>query len=511
VLQQGSQNQNPLYDFANFSYTTKGQRFLGGSTLKYDPANWVTLEGNFSFDRGASDYTQFRDRGFRTTTFAPATNLGTLAQGADDDQSLNASFATTLRRSFGDLRMSAVGKYLYEQQYNTGLDLAGNELVVPGLVSANAVVNQDTRSFGSSRTRTTGVALIGSLVADYKDRYLVQANLRRDGSSRFGSGNRWATFPGLSGSWIVSREPWWGVKDAVSLFKLRAAYGQTGNRPSFVAQYATFTLGAGGQLNPSQLGNPDLRPEVRTETEYGVDLELYGRYGLNLTYADNNIRNQILLVPQSFGSGFINQWQNAGTLQNRSFEGSLNIPVVNRPNVGYSATLIATRLRSRITQLNVEPFFVGNTNLQGAERIIRIAEGEYMGTMYGRDFIRSCSQLPGAFRGQCSGSSWRRERRVPTQRPGVHRLGRAGQLARGGRHRRTCGARGCPPRRRRTARSRGTGRRPSTGGCRSFCATRPPGSPRRCRSAGRSPRSSTACRRTSGSGSSRSTAWWTRR
>ncbi len=404
VLQQGSQNQNPAYDFANFSYTTKGQRFLGGTTLKYDPFDWMTVEGNFSFDRASADFSQLRDRGFRTTNFNPAINLGTLAQGASDDQSLNSSVATTLRRTFGDLRLSAVGKYLYEQQYNTGLDLSGNELVVPGLVSADAVVNQDTRAFGSSRTRTTGVALIGSLVADYKDRYLVQANLRRDGSSRFGAGNRWATFPGISGSWIVSREPWWTPKNAVSLFKLRAAYGQTGNRPSFVAQYATFTLGAGGQLNPSQLGNPDLRPEVRTETEYGMDMELFGKYGLNLTYADNNIRNQILLVPQSFGTGFINQWQNAGTLQNRSFEASLNVPVVNRPNVAYSATFIATRLRSKITQLNVEPFFVG-ANLQAADQIIRIAEGEYMGTLYGRDFIKRCDQLPGAFRGQCSGSS----------------------------------------------------------------------------------------------------------
>lgn len=405
VLQQGSQNQNPLYDFENFRYSRKGQRFLGSSTLKFDPAEWVTLEGNFSYDRRGNDYTQIRDRGFRTTTVNPALNNGTLAQGASDDQSLNTSVTATLRRTFGDLRLSTVGRYIYEQQYETGLDLNGTQLVVPGLISADAIVDQDTRAFGSSRFRTTGMAFIGSLVADYKDRYLVQANLRQDGSSRFGAGNRWATFPGISGSWIVSREPWWKADNALSLFKLRTAYGQTGNRPRFTAQYATFTLGAGGQLNPAQLGNPNLRPEVRSEVEYGLDLEFYRRVGLNLTYADNNIRNQILQVPQSFGTGYISQWQNVGTLQNRSFEASLNVPVITRPNVSYSATLIFSRLRSRISKLNVEPFYVGNVNLQAAERIIRIAEGEYMGTIYGRDFVRRCDQLPGAFRGQCSGNA----------------------------------------------------------------------------------------------------------
>ena len=402
-LNQGSQNDNPLYSFENSQTLGKGQRFLGGATLKYDPFDWATVEGNFSYDRNAGDYSLLQDRGFRTTTLNAAAANGFLGQGSGDDQSLNSSVTATVRREFGDLRTSLSGRYLYEQQYSTSQDLSGNNLVVPGLRTLGAAVDQDTKSVSSSSSLVRGVGYMGSLQLDYKDRYLVQANLRRDGSSLFGAQNRWKNFPGVSGSWIVSREPWWFSDNALSLLKLRAAYGQTGQRPSFSAQYAAFSIGAGGTLNPAQLGNPNLKPEVRSEIEYGIEMEFFNRVGLTTTYAVNTIRDQILPVPLSYTSGFTSQWTNAGTLQNKSFEVSLDVPILNRPNASWSARLIFDRLRSQVTQLNVAPYFTG-TGAQATESIFRIAPGERLGTLYGRDFVTNCAQLPAPFNGQCGGA-----------------------------------------------------------------------------------------------------------
>ena len=129
----------------------------------------------------------------------------------------------------------------------------------------------------------------------------------------------------------------------MSLLKLRAAYGQAGQRPSFLAQYATFTIGAGGTLNPAQLGNPNLKPEIRAETEYGVELEFFNKIGFTATYAVNDIRDQILPVPLSYASGFTSQFTNAGTLQNKSLELTLDVPVFNRPNASWSSRLIFDR------------------------------------------------------------------------------------------------------------------------------------------------------------------------
>jgi len=399
VLQQGEQNENPLYSFENANQTSKGSRFLGGATLKYDPVEWATVEGNFSYDRNTGDAAQVNDLGFRSTIAGPA-NVGALGMSSGDDQSINTSVTGTLRRAFGDLRTSLSGRYLYEQQYSTGLSLSGNNLVVPGLLTAAAVTDQNSKAIGYGETIVRGQAMMGSLQLDFKDRYLIQANLRRDGSSLFGADQRWKTFPGISGSWIASREPWWFAPQALSLFKLRAAYGQTGQRPSFAAQYATFTIGAGGVLTPNTLGNPDLKPEVRAETEVGIDLEFFSKVGLNVTYAVNNITDQILPVPLSNASGFGTQWQNAGTLRNTSFEVSLDVPWINRPSFSWSSRVIYDRVRSEITELGV-PAFPSGAGVQGTEVMFRFAPGEQLGTIYGRDFVMNCSQLPAPFNTQC--------------------------------------------------------------------------------------------------------------
>lgn len=414
VLSQGEQNGNPLYDIENNRQTSKGTRFLGGSTVKYDPFEWVTVEGNFSYDRGTSDDNLLNDLGFRSTTASPSVNNGFLAYGQSDQESLNSSGTVTLRRQlFADFRATLTGRYQYDQQSSTFSGLQGSVLVVPGLNTGDAITDQNSKQVTTSRTLVRGQAYIGSLQLDFKDRYLIQANLRRDGSSLFGRNNRWANFPGISGSWVVSREPWWFGGTPLSLLKLRTAYGQTGQRPSFAAQYATFTIGNGGSLVPSTLGNPNLRPEVRSEIEYGAELEFFKRYGLSVTYATDNIRDQILPVPLPVGSGFSQQYQNAGTLQNKSLEMSLDVPIVTKRDFSWSGRVIYDRLRSKITELNRAPYFTFGGSIvstpgqaaaiaQATETIFRIAPGEEMGSLYGRDFVRSCGQLPKSFASQCS-------------------------------------------------------------------------------------------------------------
>lgn len=410
VLAQGEQNANPLYDVANNQQTSKGTRFLGGSTLRYTPADWATVDATFGYDRSTGNATLVNDLGFRTTLVGQAINTGALGAFAADSESINSQLTVTLNRElFKDFRASLTGRYIYEQQVSNFNSLQGASLVVPNLATADALTDQNSKAISTGQQIVRGVAYVAATQLDFKDRYLLQANIRRGGSSLFGANNRWANFPGVSGSWIVSREPWWFGGNALSLFKLRGAYGETGNRPSFVAQYATFNFGAGGLLTPAQLGNPNLRPEVRKETEVGVDAEFFKRYNLNLTYAVNNTVNQILPVPLPFGSGFSTQFQNAGTLKNGSFEASLELPFKRTRNLSWSGRLIYDRLRSRITKLNVQPYFTGynipGQTLQGAENIYRIAQGEKFGTLYGRDFVRSCGQLPAAFQAQCSGSA----------------------------------------------------------------------------------------------------------
>ena len=395
-LNQGLQNDNPIYSFANSERDDTRDRFLGNVDVKFTPFSWLDLNGQFGYDRSSGAAITLIDRGFRTTASDPTTNNGFIGRSSFADQSYNTSFNATARRQFGKLNAKLNGRYLYEQQDFNSLSNSGNNIPFPGLQNSGALVQNLGLGSGSASVRGIGMFLSTDL--DYNDKYILSALVRRDGSSLFGSENRWATFGRFSGAYRLSQEKWW-PSNVINEFKLRGSRGSAGGRPNFSAQYETFTVST-GVINPTLLGNKLLKPEVNTETEFGIDAEILSKYGVTVTYAQSNIENQILPVPQPTVTGFSSQWQNAGTLQNKVWEVSLNVPLISRPNLTWSARMNFDRVRSQITELGVPEFFTA-TGLQGADNSFRFAEGEKLGTFYGRRWVRQCAQLPTPFSGQC--------------------------------------------------------------------------------------------------------------
>jgi TonB-linked SusC/RagA family outer membrane protein len=403
-LGQGEQNSNPAYHMANDNRVDRGNRFVGGMTTRYSPVSWLNLDGVFGYDRQSGQYVWMRDKGFRTTT-SSAVSEGFLQEGSWDNEQWNTSLAATATRQFFDeLNVAASTRYLFSDQNIRGNAFNGTHLVLPGLETAGAVTQN--QNVASTRQAIRDMAFFWSLDFDYKDRYILGGLMRRDGSSLFGAGNRWQTFGRVSAAWLVSSEPWWFAPQAVTLWKLRAARGSTGQRPSFNAQYETYTIGAGGTLNPATLGNKDLKPEINTETEVGTDIELFGRYGINLSYSRAVVDQQILPVRPSTATGFASQWQNAGEITNKTYEATLTIPMLTRGSVNWTSRFIWDQTRSTITRLDV-PEFVG-TIFPGPGNtfdIFKFRQGEQIGTVYGFDMVRSCDQLPAPYNSQCSMNS----------------------------------------------------------------------------------------------------------
>lgn len=397
-LNQGAQNSNPLYLFQNERQTDENDRFLGSVNVRYAPLEWLTVEGNAGYDRASGTTFFIRDAGFRISQPSATLPLGTIFRSSGETQSYNTGLtATATRTFFGDLETRALAQYLYEQQDGLSMDLQGIDLAAAGLTTAEAA--SQNLDIDSDETSVRAMGVLGGISATYKGRYIVDAVLRHDGSSLFGEANRWATYGRGSIAWRVSDEPWW-FAPPVSDLKLRASIGTAGGRPRFDAQYETFTIGTGGVLSPATLGNRNLRPEVTTEQEYGIDLELFRRIGLNVTYAFAETEDQILLVPPSQATGFTNQWQNAGTLENKTWEVSLNVPIITRRELSWSTRLSWDQTRTFITKLGVPPFFAGPPQ-QGAGEMFQFAEGERYGTIYGRKFITNCAELPAPFSSQC--------------------------------------------------------------------------------------------------------------
>jgi len=398
----GSQNENPLYSFENALRSDVSSRFIGGANVTFTPANWVNIEGNLGYDLRRTTFSQIQDKGYRSTSSVPATNNGFIFRGGAGNEALDASLNATVRREFGpDLRARITARYLFEQRdadQNTG---SGRFLSVKGVTSLGNVTQQ--QSVASTFTRIRQIGQFIGMNLEFKDRYIVDALVRRDGSSLFGPGNRWATFGRVSTAWRLSQEPWWFLPQATE-FKLRGSYGTAGGSPNFTAQYESFNIGNGGLLTLTTLGNRNLQPELHQEIELGADIELFGRYGITATYAHSVIDRQILQVPVSSSTGYQNQWQNAGALLNITHELSINIPVIQKREMSWTMGLVYDHNRSWIKRLDVAPYTYG-TGQQGTEQMFQAEEGQRVGTFYGRYFLRSCGDLPAPYNSDCGGAT----------------------------------------------------------------------------------------------------------
>ena len=255
------------------------------------------------------------------------------------------------------------------------------------------------------------VGFLSGASLDYKDRYVLDGTFRYDGSSLFGQGNRWAPFGRVAAVWRISQEPWYNVPHLSDL-RFRASHGTAGSTPRFTAQYEVYNV-SNGNLSLGNAGNTKLKPETTTEDEIGTDFTLFDRLGTEFTYAHDVTRDQMLQVVTPSSLGFATQWQNAGTLDNKTFELASNLPVINKKDFTWSMRGTWDRTRTFITQLFTPDFTQDGGTSQGTTTYFHItantadtgtANGTPLnrfGNMWGRKFYRQCSDLPSPIQAQC--------------------------------------------------------------------------------------------------------------
>jgi TonB-linked SusC/RagA family outer membrane protein len=396
----GTQNYNPVYWWENNDREDTRWRYLFGSTVRYTPTTWMEADANFSMDRRNLEFSQFRNKGFRFPQNNPGIHGGLIFSGVSTNQSMNSTAGVTFRPNFeAPVNTQLVFRWLYEEQENDTRRIQGNTLRVADIRDGRNAQTMVDMLHTQNQTRQMGLSA-GTFI-DVLDRYTVDLAIRRDGNSRFGEENRWQTYGRASAAWLMAREEWFPV-DAITMFTLRGSYGTAGNAPSFGAQYETFTLGQGGTMAAATLGNPLLRPEVVTEREISGEMEINDRWGLSVAYSNALARDQILPVPVSIATGFPTQWQNAGDLRNITWEVALTLPLVQGRDFSWTSRLNYMNNTPTIESLGMPPFLIGTT-LQATEQIIRIEEGLRYGTIWGRQFMTSCADLPAEFQAQCGG------------------------------------------------------------------------------------------------------------
>lgn len=251
------------------------------------------------------------------------------------------------------------------------------------------------------------VSFFGKANYNYADKYMASFTIRRDGSSRFGKNNRYATFPSVSAGWRINQESFLKKASWIDDLKIRASWGQTGNQEiDNLARYTLYvsnygvnenggqsygtsydiagtnggsTLASGFKRN--QIGNDNIKWETTTQTDLGFDFAffrntLYGNFDWYFKKTKDILVNMPGIAVMGEGSS---QWINAGEMENRGFE--FNIGYRNQTHFGlkYDVTANISSYRNKITALPTTVAANGTFGGNGVKSII----GHPMGAQVG--------------------------------------------------------------------------------------------------------------------------------
>ncbi len=210
---------------------------------------------------------------------------------------------------------------------------------------------------------------------NFNDKYLLQASVRRDGSSVFGDNNQWGYFPSVGLAWRIDQEGFMQKQSLFNDLKLRASYGVTGNSSGFNAYTAQFMSGSLGTYyyngvqtaayGPTQAANPDLQWEKTATSNIGVDFSiLKGKVSGTVEVYDKNTTGMIysyrvnpMLVP--VGSII----SNGGSMNNKGIEVTLNATPVSKGKFTWNTSLNLAHNSNKITSLS-NPLFAGGDSIR---------------------------------------------------------------------------------------------------------------------------------------------------
>ena len=393
---QGSNFSNPFYVAQNRTWETDQERLFGGIGLDFVILDDWTLTARQSIDRTNRRTEFFYPKGFQTPDDDALLASGLDQRTDDQRQDLITELSTTYAGEFRDVTYTATAKYLYEQREVDDLFLEGAGFPASGIRSVGTT-DSENYSIGSFKSEERTENFFLNLDLDYQDTYILSGLIRRDGSSLFGEDERWQTYFRGAAAYRLTED--FDIPN-VSELKLRAAYGSSGNRPPFSAQYETYSATESG-LQIENLGNSELRSSTIFETTIGIDATFLQRFNLTVNYADSRTEDDYLRVPLAGGVGFNNQFQNIGEVESTTWEASLESQILtgnDGPSLSVGTTF--SRVRQEITDLGGSPAFTrdpadldsDNTDAP-ALALFRVEEGVPFGAMYGNKLLTSLDQL----------------------------------------------------------------------------------------------------------------------
>lgn len=393
---------NPIFTVDNQDTDNIRNRFLGSVTGELEILDGLKLRANVAMDATFGESHTFdikiNDQ-FRTNSY------NQLGLSHDKNWSFLQEYFLSYDKQFGQHSLSLVGGYT-SQTFNDiysnqrGRDFASEDKSLRYMQYAGTIVSIPLSDGGNGgRSYDALASVFGRVNYSFKDRYLLTATLRSDGSSKFAPGNQWGYFPAFSAGWRLSEEDFF--KNALPIFsnfKLTGGWGQLGNQNVASLQYLAlinssyrYAFGNGGVQNQiagaaqSRLANVHIGWETAEMSNFGLEAGLLKNslyFSANYFVKDTK---KMLLAPPSIGTIGTSTIpdQNIGQLRNQGLE----LEASYRHSVGdftFNFSGNATFIKNRITKLATPGGFLA-TQLygRGQQEIVRTYEGHPYGTFYG--------------------------------------------------------------------------------------------------------------------------------
>lgn len=354
---------NPVALAYGYDYRNENSRIYGNTFGEYEIMDGLKAIFRLGGDINNSRNDEYSDR---------TTQRGKANGGIGNVVSTNLKYwlaeaLVNYDRTFGQHQVSLMGgstwekfETLNQRSYATGFlsDVTNTNL----LQSGNALTNQVSTSKSVYKLQS----FLGRANYSFRDKYLLTATIRRDGTSRFSDENKFAIFPSVAVGWRITEEPFMKNMPVISDLKLGFGYGQVGNEG--IGNFETIsTFIAGGNTvlggveqsgaQPARIPNPDLTWETTEGYNFGLDFGFFNnRISGTVEYYIKNSIDQLFSKPVPMSSGFSNVRTNFGTVRNSG----IDLSVASRNLIGkfqWTTNLTLSTLKNEVIEL---PPFVGD-------------------------------------------------------------------------------------------------------------------------------------------------------
>jgi iron complex outermembrane receptor protein len=389
--------RNPVALAEQIADVATSNRTLGNIQATYSFTDYLTASLNVGTDRANSIRRYYLPR-----SSPVGAEFNGLAQQTARTLGNNTlqSLVTFAPRLSDAQELEVVGGYEYSDFDNGEFGAQGRNFITDAFSFNNLGGGGTLQPPFSWREQSRLVSFFGRANWSWKDRYFVTGVIRRDGSSRFGAGNKWATFPAVSAGWKVSDEAWMAGKGFSNL-RLRAGYGLQGNQA--VSPYASLILlepnnGArypfGGTVYtgvvPTRNENPALKWEQTAQYNIAADFGFRdNKYTGSIEWYRKNTSDLLLTVAVPQPAPVSSRLENVGSLHNTGLEATFDAQLLNSKTTTFSTGLVFSIERNTVDDLGGRSFIpTSGVSGQGQSGQLsqRIIPGRPLGTFWGPQF-----------------------------------------------------------------------------------------------------------------------------